>query len=195
MKDLHRLEIRLSTLLQLFNSLDPSPFHEKDLDRDAEEYIVGWANEFPPQAAFELVIRLPADQLDFAERSDIGKAIHNYFAYRAEETRRRVRFQLRQGRMALAIGLAFLFACMTLREFVGLVVPNDVPSRILHEGLLILGWVAMWRPLEIFLYDWWPVRHYALLYDRLAAMPVKLLAAGQAEWGAAPAGPSSPPTS
>jgi hypothetical protein len=44
----HRLEVRLSTLRQLFNSLDPSPFHEKDLDREAEEYIVGWANEYPP---------------------------------------------------------------------------------------------------------------------------------------------------
>lgn len=32
----------------------------------------------------------------------------------------------------------------------------------------------MWRPLEIFLYDWWPIRSEAQLSDRLAAMPVRI---------------------
>jgi hypothetical protein len=32
----------------------------------------------------------------------------------------------------------------------------------------------MWRPLEIFLYDWWPVRAEARLYDRLAATFVQI---------------------
>ena len=39
------IEIRLSRAQQLFNSLDPSPFHERDLDQDAEEYIVDSADE------------------------------------------------------------------------------------------------------------------------------------------------------
>ena len=33
-----------------------------------------------------------------------------------------------------------------------------------------MGWVAMWRPLEIFLYDWWPVRRLQVAYERLARM-------------------------
>jgi hypothetical protein len=32
----------------------------------------------------------------------------------------------------------------------------------------------MWRPLEVFLYDWWPIRADARLYDRLAVMPVRI---------------------
>jgi hypothetical protein len=32
----------------------------------------------------------------------------------------------------------------------------------------------MWRPLEIFLYDWWPVRGDARLFDRLSAMTVRV---------------------
>ena len=43
-----------------------------------------------------------------------------------------------------------------------------------EEGLLIGGWVAMWRPLEVFLYDWWPISAEARMFDRLAAMPVRL---------------------
>jgi hypothetical protein len=163
-------------LNQLFNSFDPSPFHQKDLDRDAEEYIVGWANEFAPNSAFELAIRLPADELEEAKRSDVGQAIRNYFANRAQQTRRNMRFQLREGRSAMAIGLVFLFACTGLGQLVALVLPTEVAGHILKEGLLIVGWVAMWRPLEIFLYDWWPIRRFALLYEKLSITPVNLQA-------------------
>ncbi|MDQ3258423.1 MAG: hypothetical protein M3R15_31815 [Acidobacteriota bacterium] len=38
----HSIEIYVDRIEQLFNSMDPSPFHEKDLDRDAEEFIVSW---------------------------------------------------------------------------------------------------------------------------------------------------------
>jgi len=170
----HTIEVRLSTLRQLFNSLDPSPFHEKDLDADAEAYIFESADEHPLTEPIELVVHLPADQLGLPECRDLEKAIRNYFAYRAQETRRRMRFQLREGRSALAIGLAFLILCMTLRQL-ALVLPGDTLGRILQEGLLILGWVAMWRPLQIFLYDWWPIRHQARIYDKLAQMPVAAL--------------------
>ena len=35
------------------------------------------------------------------------------------------------------------------------------------------GWVSVWRPLEVFLYDWWPIRNEARLSERLSAMPVR----------------------
>lgn len=170
----HSIEVRLSKLRQLFNSLDPSPFHEKDLDRDAETYIFESADEHPLNEPVELVVHLPTEQLALPECANLERAIRNYFAYRAQETRRRMRFQLREGRTALAIGLAFLVLCMSLRQL-ALVLPSDTLGRIMQEGLLILGWVAMWRPLQIFLYDWWPIRHQAQICDKLAAMPVRVL--------------------
>jgi hypothetical protein len=45
-------------------------------------------------------------------------------------------------------------------------------AGVASESLFIGGWVAMWPPLEVFLYDWWPIRAEALRLDRLAAMPV-----------------------
>jgi len=45
-------------------------------------------------------------------------------------------------------------------------------SRILDEGLLIIGWVALWRPLEIFLYDWWPIRRKQAVLRQLAVIPI-----------------------
>ena len=41
------IEMHLREMSQLFDSLDHSPFREKDLDRNAEEYIVESLKELP----------------------------------------------------------------------------------------------------------------------------------------------------
>jgi len=166
-----KIEINLSRLGQLFNSLDPSPFHERDLDQDAEEYIVGSAEEIARQRPLCLVIHLPAEQLPTPGAPDLGEAIHHYFEYRETHERRRLRLLFRDGRIALATGLAFLFSCVFLRQ-VAYSFGHGAPSEILGEGLLIIGWVAMWRPLEIFLYEWVPLRRRCRILAKLSTMPV-----------------------
>jgi hypothetical protein len=166
-----RIAIRLARLQQLFNSLDPSPFRDRDLDQDAEDYIVDSADEFPLATPLTLVVYLPAEQVSAVRPDDLQQSIRNYFAYRLGETRRRLRLFFRDGRIALAIGLGFLFACVVLRQVV-LAWPAGTISEIAAEGLLIVGWVAMWRPLEIFLYGWWPIRRRCRVFAKLTAVPV-----------------------
>jgi len=175
MPDSKIIDIRITDIRQLFNSLDPSPFHERDLDREAEEFIVGWADEYPLQSPLELVIRVPEEQLDQARQLNIPQAVHNYFSYRAMASARRIRFQFREGRFALLMGLGFLAICVVLRQLAGSIMPPPF-QQVFQEGLLILGWVAMWRPLQLFLYDWWPVRHHGRLCRKLATMKVTVLA-------------------
>jgi hypothetical protein len=165
------IEIRLGRPQQLFNSFDPSPFHERDLDEDAEAYIVDSVDEFPLQKRLRLIIHLPADQLPSGNAPDLPQAIHNYFAYRLRESQRRLKLFFRNGRIALFIGLAFLFACIILREF-AFAFGHGAVAEIAGEGLLIIGWVAMWRPLEIFLYDWRPIRRRCQLFAKLSTIPV-----------------------
>jgi hypothetical protein len=165
------IEISVSRVQQLFNSLDPSPFNERDLDRNAEDYIFGSAEELPLKKALRLIIHLPADQRPAADATDLGKAIHNYFAYQETQSRRRLRLLFRDGRVALIIGLMFLFACTVLRE-VALSFGTGTISEIIAEGMLIIGWVAMWRPLEVFLYEWWPIRRRCRVFGKLSTIPV-----------------------
>jgi hypothetical protein len=165
------IEVNLSRLAQLFNSLDPSPFHERDLDQDAEDYIVGSAEEAPRHQSLRLVIHLPSDQVPPPEATDLESAVHHYFAYRETHERRRLRLLFRDGRIALITGLAFLLACTLLRELAFSLVRGAI-SNITGEGMLIIGWVAMWRPLEIFLYEWVPIRRRCRILAKLANTPV-----------------------
>ncbi len=164
------IEIRLSQPQQLFNSLDPSPFHERDLDEDAEQYIVDSADEYPLDHPLKLVVYLPAGPSPGAP-PDLATGIHNYFAYRTDETRRRLRIFFREGRIALVVGVTFLFVCIALRQLI-LMAATGLVVQIADEGLYIVGWVAMWRPLEIFLYDWRPIRRRQRLFGKLAEIPI-----------------------
>jgi hypothetical protein len=166
-----RIEINLNRLSQLFNSLDPSPFHERDLDHDAEEYIVGSAEEISDHRSLVLLIHLPQDQMPQVGVPDLNDAVHNYFAYRKTQERRRLRSLFHDGRVALATGLAFLFCCLLMRKFI-LSLGNNAVSEIFGEGLLIIGWVAMWRPLEIFLYEWLPIYRRCRILGKLSRTPV-----------------------
>jgi len=166
-----KIELNLSRLSQLFNSFDPSPFRERDLDLDAEEYIVSSAEEVPHQRPLSLVILLPEDQLPDAGASGLIEAIHHYFFYREAHERRRLRLLFHDGRIAFVTGVLFLFGCLLLRGLLHSIQDGAV-FGILGEGLLIIGWVAMWRPLEIFLYEWVPIRRRCRVFAKLSKIPV-----------------------
>jgi len=175
-----RIELRLHSLNQLFNSLDPSPFYEQDLDDDAEEFIVGWARELSHDQAFQIVIHVrvqPNDEGTMAETADrVNRSVRQYFAYRQQQEQRRLRELWRIGRYSLVVGLLFLAVCFTAANLLGNDDAGQHPMlRLFRESLIIVGWVALWRPLEIFLYDWWPIARSRQLYKRLAAASVTLM--------------------
>src|SRR5262249_30570498 len=93
---------------------------------------------------------------------------------RAAAYRRRLRELFRRGRTSLFIGLTVLAAAIAAGDFLATLLKTSRIGEIVRESLTIGGWVSMWRPLEVFLYDWWPIRNEARLSDRLAAMPVRI---------------------
>jgi hypothetical protein len=168
-----RINLKLRELAQLFNSMDPSPFIDRDLDHDAEEFIVSWARELPKSHGFELVIHL-ATAPEPQKAAEVESAVRHYFANRAEIKWREFRLLLRRGHLSLLIGLLFLTVCLLTSGLAARFVPASAVG-IVREGLVIAGWVAMWRPLQIYLYDWWPLRDESQILQRLARMHVRLV--------------------
>lgn len=170
-----RIEIRLRELKQLFNSMDPAPFLEKDLDANAEQFIVESAEEHALDQPLELVVHLATAPEEADAHHVVLTAIHHYFRERAESARLAFRRLLRQGQVSLLIGIVFLAACFTGAELLDKFQPTSRWLLLLREGLVIAGWVAMWRPMEIYLYDWWPLRRKLKLMRKLSHMPVKVV--------------------
>ena len=168
------IEVDLKTPEQLYNSLDPSPFHERELDEKAERFIVGWAREAKSGEQLELIVTLPSHTRTGSAAERIPEAIHNHFQYRALQSRQDLHELFRIGRLSLLIGVLVLLACFGAIRYVSLTYGGNAVAAVTIESLLILGWVANWRPLEIFLYDWWPLRRQIALFKRLADMKVEV---------------------
>jgi hypothetical protein len=169
------IEVHVGELKQLFNSMDPTPFRARDLDPRAEEFIAGWATELHADVPLCLVVHVDRDTTAPADAAVLQEAVREFFKQRAIVTRRRLRQLLRVGRTSLLIGMAALAASIALGDLARSMLSATGFGGILGESLLIGGWVAMWRPLEVFLYDWWPVRDEARRFDRLSDMSVRIV--------------------
>ncbi len=168
------IEVHVSELKQIFHSLDPTPFRQRDLDPKAEEFIAGWAREIHADKPLGLLIHVDREDASAEEMATVHDAIRRYFGQRASVTRQQLRLLFRRGRTSLVIGLVFLAASIALGNVAEDMLRETQFAGLARESLLIGGWVAMWRPLEVFLYDWWPIRAEARLFDRLSAMTVRV---------------------
>ena len=92
------VEVRVEEVIQLFDTLDPFPFRERDLDRDAEEYIVSWAREFPRNHSLRIIVHAPASEVHGDTARQLAPALSRYFGYRAEAVNRDLSDLLRIGR-------------------------------------------------------------------------------------------------
>lgn len=164
------IELRVEDISRLFDPLDPFPTPSRDLSRSVEEFIVGWARELPRTAAPRLILHVRETLAD-AEAAGVLQAIATHFRARAGHMAGDLAELFRIGRISLLIGLAVLAASVIASQMIAAAAQGAF-ARFAAEGILILGWVANWRPLEIFLFEWWPIQDRRRLYERLADMDI-----------------------
>jgi hypothetical protein len=166
------VSIHVRNLAQLFNSLDPSPFWDRDLDRDAAQFI---EEEFSEKLSADVWHLHVHAQEGVALAADLQAAVEHYYERMATSARRHLRDQVRTGRLALLGGLGIFLLSMSARSILQGVM-HSVP-QMLDEGLIILAWLALWRPAEMLAYEWVPLVRTRRLYDRLAGIRVLVRAA------------------
>src|SRR5687768_6385379 len=142
------IELRVREVAQLFNSFDPSPFHERDLDDDAEEFIVSWARDLPSDRPIRIVVHLPEAQARLAEERGLPQAISHHFDARATMAERERREEMRIGRRYLWVGAPVLGTCLVLSQLARAVIATPGLAYVAQESLIIFGWVACWKAIE-----------------------------------------------
>lgn len=166
------IDIKLARVGDLFATLDPSPLVERDIDDAVEEFLVDSAHEKPRDAPLIIAIHLPAAD-PAADADALAAAIRNYFAFMRDREAGRIRRLFEEGRQSLAIGVVFLVICVSLGQ-AAFTLYGGAAGMLAREGLSIIGWVANWRPVEIFLYDWRPLRRRRRVFEQLAEARVEL---------------------
>jgi hypothetical protein len=167
------IELELRGMMQIFNSFDPSPFHEKELDANAELYLYNSVDEFPLKQPLEIRIYLPSTEVSEETENILKEAIKNHFIYKKVLTEIDLKRLLQRGRTNMIIALFFLFLCLFMIHLLSFF-EKSLLNSLFSEGLLIIGWVAMWEPVDIFLYRWWPIVHKKKVYEKILKMDVNI---------------------
>ncbi len=170
------IEVAIKNSRQLFNERDPAPFRERDLDHQFVTHIVTAVEEFPLRTKMKIrIISADLDDVKSATVQVIGEAIHTYFRYESTLAKSKLRSRLRTARYFFLIGTLTLFVCLSLAELMSSAKSVTHISNIASVGLVIIGWVAMWQPVEALLYGWWPIREQRRYFDKIAALSVEVV--------------------
>lgn len=167
------IEARVKSPQQLFDARDPAPFRERDLDDDFVEYVVASARESSISHPLKIVIYIEETESKHLSRDSIKQAIHEYFRYQIDIQRIELRNFLRRAQIFLAIGFTILVTCLSLAQRI------EVPLLpgffgIAREGIVIFGWVSIWKPIELILFDWYPLYEKLRFYKKLATTEIDI---------------------
>ncbi len=165
------IELTVERPQLLFHTFDPSPVGDRELDDKLERFIVHWAED-EPAPAYRMIVHVRAEGPSESEAAKLAAGVRAHFGHLSDVEARKRRLLLREGRSSLAVGVGFLLVCALL----GVAALRTLPEPIgyfVDQGLLIIGWVANWRPVEIFLYDWRPLRRNERLFRVLSRMEIE----------------------
>lgn len=151
---------------QLFDARDAAPFRERDLDDDAVEWLTASVEELRFNDPFKIVITFLGAPDGEMDAEGVRQAIQAHFDYEIDLLHRKMARLFRQGYLFLALGLGTLMACLYAASLVERHAAADL-RPYLGVGLTISGWVALWRPIEVFLFDWWPFAQQRRLIKRI----------------------------
>ena len=167
----HVIEINISMFEQLYDKRDPNPYRRKDLDDDIVEYLTSSYFEIGGKNLSKIKI-YHQDDLNKEDEHDIINAIHEYFKYRTNLTQFKIDEILKTGMISLGIGLIFL--SITIISSKHLKLSDQIINSFLKELLLLIGWVSMWKPINIFLYEWWPFLRNKKMFLDLSYIPISV---------------------
>lgn len=166
--------LRLESADQLIEPCKPSPFLKRRLREDAEKFIIEQAMALQRKSDPKIILRLPKSEA--AEAHEVPEAFHKHFAFRRDEAEKELGRIRRFGWRSLLIAFVFLSLMILLVEILKLYLPTGHLSSIIQEGLTILAWVALWRPGELLLYEWYPFKRDAKLFGKLERAEMQVVA-------------------
>jgi hypothetical protein len=171
MNQLEPIVVPLTSIDQLVEACPPSPFRKRRLREEAENFLVECVTSLPRRAIAKLLIIIPKS--DASQADTVEEAVHEHFNYRRVEAEKQLKRIRHFGWTSLVIALVFLTVAMLLVQTMKRYLPETNFVSIITVGLTVFAWVALWRPCELLLYEWYPIKRDAGLFRKLEASEIE----------------------
>lgn len=166
------IDLQLDRVSQLLSSGTPLPLPCHSFNPDIIEYAKDLIREIPANARTTFVLWLPKEEIVPGLDPMITGAYGTLLRELVRRQKRTASDELKESLTALAYGTVFMLFCQVLRYFVHFDSPMLQSS--FSEGMLVLGWVALWRPFEMLLFSWWPAWQKIKLIRRMGRVGIEI---------------------
>ena len=152
---------------------EESPFYGiRMIKKEYEDFLVEQAASAPGRVPLKIRVELAnADP----QAGRIENAIRQHFDYRKNLAKQEIRNWLNRGWTSLLIAFIFLGIIFLILEVTKGFEPGQALPLTVKEFLIILGWVALWKPADLLLYEWRPHKREAVLYERLEKASIEII--------------------
>jgi hypothetical protein len=175
-ENLSNIILRIKESKHLFVSTETPPFGVDGLPISGIDYLVNQLSFQKALTASTLIIQLPAPLLAATRIHEIQHQILQLCRYKIEQIENEQQETVREGFYALRSGGIFLAGSLFLATLVQrLELLPDLLQEFAVEGLLIVGWVGLWHPIELLIYGLWPYRKEKRIYEHIARMQIELV--------------------
>lgn len=150
------VEVAIDGPFDLYDDKDPSPLKARDLKPSVEAYITNCVREIPFAQKMRIDFYFYEFTGDDKEVKLLEKSVRDFFIYQSRVRFVDFKFSIKNGLRSLSIGFIFLFLCIFISHTF-LSSPTTLVATFFLEGLSVLGWVSLWNPVQVFLYEIWPI--------------------------------------
>ena len=169
-KDLfHEITLHLNDIQYLF--ADPEP--DSEMFVSGMDYLYSDIKTYSRHEKFKITIGLPQEKITEGLMDKTREKMKRYCRFKIEENEKELIALRHEGFNALRVGITALVVCLVLATALTLAAKSGINNilaallAIVGQGFVIAGWVAMWHPAEILLYDWWPFRRDIRIYQQI----------------------------
>jgi hypothetical protein len=143
--------IRVSSVDELFREFDARPVADRNLSSDARWSMLDEWELVRKSEPSSLTIYAPASERAETDEDAVRTCIHRSLRAAAGPLRD-IEPLSRQEKVAARIGIVVLFLSIVISTAIDRV-SEDVIVEGFAQGILVVGWVALWRPAERFVVE------------------------------------------
>ncbi|MCP9820185.1 hypothetical protein KBZ18_11890 [Synechococcus sp. Cruz-9H2] len=168
--NLNRITISVVSVDRLIDA-GGTPLIQPHIHPDVARWIYEEAKENPHIYGYEIEILVPVS--DSARGAEVESTVQSYFLSEAEWADKEFRAILRNGFASLMRAFLVVVALTLLSEFLHGIWKNRF-YLVLSESLVIIGWVTLWGPLDLLLFERNRIRRRQMVARALSVSRVTL---------------------
>jgi hypothetical protein len=177
------LVVRVANVRHLFTAPDTDPLSQHEGEVMGEPALLRIVRALMAarkmSGAHKLVVLLPADKIEPGLEQRTRAALVRYCTLKIEDNEAQLQLGRREAGRLLLRGMLILVVCVGLssvfRSETFTLLPRLIANAV-GEGLNVIGWVMLWRPVEAFFFNPIPIRTSTAAHRFLKSLQIEVRA-------------------